>query len=66
MPDLDEKFQELTIEAFHDGLLNGTMTAAELVEWYLAMDRSPEPFWCRASGGGDGEPSSTRRGRRLR
>jgi amidase len=36
MPDLDEKFHELTIEAFHDGLLNGTMTAAELVDWYLA------------------------------
>jgi amidase len=33
---LDEKFQELTIEAFHGALQNGTMTATELVDWYLA------------------------------
>jgi amidase len=36
MPDLDEKFQELTVDAFHGGLLNGTMTTVELVDWYLA------------------------------
>jgi amidase len=33
---LDEKFFELTIAAFHAALLSGETTAAELVDWYLA------------------------------
>jgi amidase len=34
--DLDEKFSELTIAAFHAALHAGETTAAELVDWYLA------------------------------
>lgn len=34
--ELDEKFSELTIAAFHAALLSGEITAAELVDWYLA------------------------------
>jgi amidase len=32
----DDRFNELTIEAFHAGLRAGELTAAELVDWYLA------------------------------
>jgi amidase len=34
--ELDEKFSELTIPAFHAALRSGEITAAELVDWYLA------------------------------
>jgi amidase len=34
--DLDKKFEELTIDAFHTALRAGELTAAELVDWYLA------------------------------
>ena len=34
--ELDEKFFELTIAAFHAALLSGEITAAELVDWYLS------------------------------
>ena len=34
--DLDERFHELTISAFQAALLSGEITAAELVDWYLA------------------------------
>jgi amidase len=34
--ELDEKFAELTIAAFHGALQSGQITAAELVDWYLA------------------------------
>ena len=34
--ELDEKFSELTIAAFHTALHSGEITAAELVDWYLA------------------------------
>ena len=34
--ELDEKFCELTISAFHAALQSGEITAAELVDWYLA------------------------------
>jgi amidase len=34
--ELDEKFRELTIAAFHAALQSGEITAAELVDWYLA------------------------------
>ena len=34
--ELDEKFIELTIAAFHAALRSGEITAAELVDWYLA------------------------------
>ena len=33
--ELDEKFCELTISAFHAALQSGEITAAELVDWYL-------------------------------
>ncbi len=33
---LDERFIELTIAAFHAALRSGEITAAELVDWYLA------------------------------
>jgi amidase len=36
MSDVDEQFQELTIERFHAGLTAGRLTAVTLVEWYLA------------------------------
>ncbi len=34
--ELDQKFSELTIPAFHAGLHDGQCTTAELVNWYLA------------------------------
>ena len=34
--DIDTQFEELTIAAFHAALRNGELTAAELVDWYLA------------------------------
>jgi amidase len=34
--ELDGRFRELTIAAFHAGLRNREITAAELVDWYLA------------------------------
>src|SRR5580693_5456794 len=34
--ELDKKLHELTISAFHAGLQSGEITAAELVDWYLA------------------------------
>jgi amidase len=34
--ELDERFHELTISAFQAALLSGEITAAELVDWYLA------------------------------
>ncbi len=34
--ELDEKFCELTISAFHAALQSGEITGAELVDWYLA------------------------------
>jgi amidase len=34
--DLDQEFTELTIAALHAALQRGEVTAAELVEWYLA------------------------------
>jgi amidase len=34
--DIDTQFEELTIAAFHTALRNGELTAAELVDWYLA------------------------------
>ena len=34
--ELDEKFRELTISAFHAAPSRGEITAAELVDWYLA------------------------------
>ena len=33
---LDETLHELTISAFHAGLQSGEITAAELIDWYLA------------------------------
>jgi amidase len=32
----DNRFEELTIDAFHAALGKGTLTAAELVDWYIA------------------------------
>jgi amidase len=34
--DLDGSFEELTIDAFHTALRAGEVTAAELVDWYVA------------------------------
>src|ERR1700689_942747 len=34
--DLDEKFQELTVDVLHVALRSGELTVLELVEWYLA------------------------------
>ena len=34
--DINTQFEELTIAAFHTALRNGELTAAELVDWYLA------------------------------
>ena len=33
--DLDQRFSELTIAAFHSALERGETTVAELVDWYL-------------------------------
>ena len=38
--DIDTQFEELTIAAFHAALRNGELTAAELVDWYLARIRA--------------------------
>jgi amidase len=34
--DIDTKFEELTIDAFHVALRKGDLTSARLVDWYLA------------------------------
>jgi Asp-tRNA(Asn)/Glu-tRNA(Gln) amidotransferase A subunit family amidase len=36
MTDIDRKCAELTIAAFHTALVEGELTAVELVDWYLA------------------------------
>jgi amidase len=33
--DLDTRFEELTIDAFHEALRSGELTITELVDWYL-------------------------------
>jgi amidase len=34
--DRDRQLEELTVDAFHNALTEGALTAAELVDWYLA------------------------------
>jgi Asp-tRNA(Asn)/Glu-tRNA(Gln) amidotransferase A subunit family amidase len=36
MKEPDTSFEELTIEGFHAGLLNGELTSSQLVDWYLS------------------------------